>query len=44
MHHILVIYEGDFRGRLLHAHRTRERASRVAEIARPLVAVTRGLR
>lgn len=41
--YVLVVYEGDFRGRRLHEYRTRERASLVAEIERLLAAVTRGL-
>jgi hypothetical protein len=36
----LVLYEGDFRGRLIHEFKTRDRATLVAEIERLLLAVT----
>jgi hypothetical protein len=38
----LVLYEGDFRGRLLHEFRTRDRQALVAEIDRLLLAVVEG--
>jgi hypothetical protein len=38
----LVVYEGDFLGRLLHEFRTRDRAALVAEIERLLEAVSCG--
>jgi hypothetical protein len=38
----LVLYEGDFNGRLLHTFRTRDRKRLVAEIERILAEVTRG--
>ena len=38
----LVVYEGDFHGRLLHQSATRDRAALVAEIERLLQAVTDG--
>lgn len=41
-HYGLVAYEGDFRGRLLHEFRSRDRLALVAEIERLLVAVCSG--
>jgi fibronectin type 3 domain-containing protein len=38
----VVVYEGDFRGRLLHEFRTADRRTIVAEIERLLVAVCNG--
>lgn len=38
----LVVYEGDFHGRLLHEFRGRDRAALVAEIERLLVAISEG--
>lgn len=38
----LVLYEGDFNGRLIHEFRTRDRLALVAEIERLLSAVTHG--
>ncbi len=37
----LVLYEGDFRGRLIHESETRDRLALVAEIERLLLAVAR---
>jgi hypothetical protein len=39
-HYGLVLYESDFRGRLIHEFNTRERLALVAEIERLLLAVT----
>lgn len=36
----LVLYEGDFLGRLIHQYKTRDRLALVAEIERLLLAVT----
>ncbi len=41
-HYGLVVYEGNFRGRLLHEFSTRDRLALVAEIERLLRAVTDG--
>jgi ribosomal protein S27AE len=41
-HYGLVVYEGDFRGRLLHESSTRDRPALVAEIERLLQAVADG--
>jgi hypothetical protein len=38
----LVVYEGDFHGRLLHEFRGRDRVALVAEIERLLVAISEG--
>jgi hypothetical protein len=40
-HYALVLYEGDFRGRLIHQFNTRDRLALVAEIERLLLAVAR---
>jgi hypothetical protein len=39
----LVVYEGDFHGKLLHEYSTRDRKTLVAEIERLLEAVAKGL-
>jgi hypothetical protein len=41
-HYGLVVYEGDFRGRLLHEFRTQDRLVLVAEIEQLLLAVCNG--
>jgi hypothetical protein len=41
-HYGLVLYEGDFRGRLLHEFETRDRPALIAEIERLLVEVCNG--
>jgi hypothetical protein len=38
----LVVYEGDFRGRLLHEYRSRSRLALVAEVERVLSEVSEG--
>jgi hypothetical protein len=41
-HYRLVVYEGDFRGRLMHEFRIRDRLTLVAEIERLLVMISNG--